>query len=151
EKREERTTEGGIDAAGQHNHLKPFVRRLSDAGIRVSMFVDPDARQIEASRSLGPPVVELCTGAYCEAAIAADAKTVREPLAAARKSAAAAVRLGVEVHAGHGLTYDSVKPIAAIPEIRELNIGHFLVGEAIFVGLEASIRRMRELMDKARK
>jgi pyridoxine 5-phosphate synthase len=150
EKREERTTEGGIDAAGQHYHLKPFVRALSDAGIRVSMFIDPDARQIEASKSLGSPVIELCTGAYCEAVIAGDEKTVAMHLDAARKSAAAATRLGLEVHAGHGLTYDNVKPIAAIPEIRELNIGHFLVGEAIFVGLEASIKRMRELMDEAR-
>jgi pyridoxine 5-phosphate synthase len=149
EKREERTTEGGIDAAGQHNHLKPFVRALSDAGIRVSMFVDPNARQLEASRSLGAPVVELCTGAYCEAVIANDKRAVEEHLDAARKSAAAAARLGLEVHAGHGLTYDNVKPIAAIPEILELNIGHFLVGEAIFVGLEASIREMRRLMDEA--
>jgi pyridoxine 5-phosphate synthase len=143
EKREERTTEGGIDAAGQHNHLVPFVRKLGDAGIRVSMFVDPDDRQIEASKSLGAPVVELCTGAYCEAVIANDRAAVEEHLAAARKAAAAAARLGLEVHAGHGLTYDNVKPIAAIPEIRELNIGHF-------VGLEASIRRMRALMDEAR-
>jgi pyridoxine 5-phosphate synthase len=151
ERREERTTEGGIDAAGQHNHLKPFVRKLSDAGIRVSMFVDPDARQIEASRSLGAPVVELCTGAYCEAVIAGDAKAVAAHLDAARKSAAAAARMGLEIHAGHGLTYGNVKPIAAIPEIRELNIGHFLVGEAIFIGLEASIKEMRRLMDEARK
>jgi len=151
EKREERTTEGGIDAAGQHNHLKPFVARLSDAGIRVSMFVDPDTRQLEASKSLGAPVVELCTGAYCEAVIANDGTAVAAHLDAARRSAAAAARLGFEVHAGHGLTYENVKPIAAIPEVRELNIGHFLVGEAIFVGLEASIKRMRALMDEARK
>jgi pyridoxine 5-phosphate synthase len=151
EKREERTTEGGIDAAGQHNHLKPYVRALSDAGIRVSMFVDPDTRQLEASKSLGAPVVELCTGAYCEAVIANDLRAVEDHLDAARKSAAGAARLGLEVHAGHGLTYDNVKPIAAIPEIRELNIGHFLVGEAIFVGLEASIREMRRLMDEARQ
>ncbi len=150
EKREERTTEGGIDAAGQHNHLVPFVRKLGDAGIRVSMFVDPDERQIEASKSLGAPVVELCTGAYCEAVIANDRVAVEQHLAAARKSAASAARLGLEVHAGHGLTYENVKPIAAIPEIRELNIGHFLIGEAIFIGLEASIRRMRALMDEAR-
>jgi pyridoxine 5-phosphate synthase len=150
EKREERTTEGGIDAAGQHNHLVPYVRKLSNAGIRVSMFVDPDARQIEASKSLGAPVVELCTGAYCEAVIANDLQAVADHLEAARKSAAAAARLGLEVHAGHGLTYDNVKPIAAIPEIRELNIGHFLIGEAIFIGLEASIRHMRELMNEAR-
>jgi len=150
EKREERTTEGGIDAAGQHNHLKPIVARLSDAGIRVSMFVDPDTRQLEASKSLGAPVVELCTGAYCEAVIANDTPAIAAHLDAARKSAAAAARLGLEVHAGHGLTYDNVKPIAAIPEVRELNIGHFLVGEAIFVGLEASIKRMRALMNEAR-
>lgn len=150
EKREERTTEGGIDAAGQHNHLKPFVQKLSAAGIRVSMFVDPDARQIEASQSLGAPVVELCTGAYCEAVIAGDKAAIAEHLIAAQRSAAAATRLGLEVHAGHGLTYDNVSPIAAIGEIRELNIGHFLVGEAIFSGLDAAIRRMRALMDEAR-
>jgi pyridoxine 5-phosphate synthase len=151
EKREERTTEGGIDAAGQHNHLKPFVRALSEAGIRVSMFVDPDTRQLEASKSLGAPVVELCTGAYCEAVIANDEPAIAAHLDAARKSAAAGARLGLEIHAGHGLTYDNVKPIAAIPEIRELNIGHFLIGEAIFVGLDASIRHMRRLMDEARQ
>ncbi len=150
EKREERTTEGGIDAAGQHNHLAPMIRRLSDAGIRVSLFIDPDTRQIEAARSLQSPVIELCTGAYCEAVIAGDEAAVAHHLAAARVSAAAAGRLGLEVHAGHGLTYDNVGPIAAIPEVRELNIGHFLIGEAIFVGLENSIRRMRALMDEAR-
>ncbi len=150
EKREERTTEGGIDAAGQHNHLAPFVRRLSDAGIHVSMFIDPDVRQLEASKSLGAPVVELCTGAYCEAVIANDKAAIALHLEAARLSAAAGARLGLEVHVGHGLTYDNVKAIAAIPEIRELNIGHFLIGEAIFIGLEASIRRMRALMDEAR-
>jgi pyridoxine 5-phosphate synthase len=150
EKREERTTEGGIDAAGQHDHLKPFVSALRQAGIRVSMFVDPVQRQLEASRSLGAPVVELCTAAYCEAVIAGDRAAVAAHLDAARRSAAAAARLGLEVHAGHGLTYDNVKPIAAIPEVRELNIGHFLVGEAIFVGLADSVRAMRRLMDEAR-
>jgi pyridoxine 5-phosphate synthase len=150
EKRQEVTTEGGIDAAGLHNQLVPIVRRLSGAGIRVSIFIDPDQRQIEASKSLNAPVVELCTGAYCEAVIARDEKLVAQHLEAARKSTAAAARLGLEVHAGHGLTYDNVKPIAAIPEIRELNIGHFLIGEAIFIGLEASIKRMRTLMDDAR-
>jgi pyridoxine 5-phosphate synthase len=150
EKRQEVTTEGGIDAAGLHNQLVPIVRRLSGAGIRVSIFIDPDQRQIEASKSLNAPVVELCTGAYCEAVIAGDEKLVAQHLEAARKSTAAAARLGLEVHAGHGLTYDNVKPIAAIPEIRELNIGHFLIGEAIFIGLEASIKRMRTLMDEAR-
>ena len=150
EKREERTTEGGIDAAGQHNHLAPMIRRLSDAGIRVSLFIDPDTRQIEAAKSLTAPVVELCTGAYCEAVITGDAAAVAAHLEAARKSAAAAARLGLEVHAGHGLTYDNVKAIAAIPQIRELNIGHFLIGEAIFIGLENSVRHMRALMDEAR-
>ncbi len=150
EKREERTTEGGIDAAGQHNHLAPMIRRLSAAGIRVSLFIDPDARQIEAAQSLQSPVIELCTGAYCEAVIAGDTAAVAAHLDAARKSAATAHRLGLEVHAGHGLTYDNVKPIAAIAEMRELNIGHFLIGEAIFIGLEASIRGMRALMDEAR-
>ncbi|MEJ0041356.1 MAG: pyridoxine 5'-phosphate synthase [Rhizomicrobium sp.] len=150
EKREEITTEGGIDAAAQHNHLAPMIRRLSDAGIRVSLFIDPDARQIEAARALASPVIELCTGAYCEAVIAGDAAAIAAHVEAARKSAAAAQRLGLEVHAGHGLTYDNVKPIAAIPQIRELNIGHFLIGEAIFIGLDAAIRRMRALMDEAR-
>jgi len=151
EKRQEVTTEGGLDAAGQHNHLAPMIRRLTNAGCRVSLFIDPDARQIEAAKSLDAPVIELCTGAYCEAVLAGDKDAVAGHLDAARKSAAAAAgRMGLEVHAGHGLTYDNVKPIAAIAQIRELNIGHFLVGEAIFVGLEASIRRMRQLMDEAR-
>jgi pyridoxine 5-phosphate synthase len=150
EKRQEITTEGGLDAAGQHNHLAPMIRRLTKAGCRVSLFIDPDARQIEAAKSLDAPVIELCTGAYCEAVLADDKDAVAGHLDAARKSAAAAGRMGLEVHAGHGLTYDNVKPIAAIAQIRELNIGHFLVGEAIFVGLEASIRRMRQLMDEAR-
>jgi pyridoxine 5-phosphate synthase len=150
EKRQEITTEGGIDAAKMHNHLAPMVRRLSDAGIRVSMFIDPDTRQIEASKSLGAPVVELCTGAYCEAVLAGDESLIAQHLEAARSSAAAAAKVGLEVHAGHGLTYDNVKPIAAIPQIRELNIGHFLIGEAIFTGLDPAIRRMRALMDAAR-
>ncbi len=150
EKREERTTEGGIDAAGQHNHLAPMITKMREAGIRVSLFIDPAPRQIEAAKSLNAPVVELCTGAYCEAMIAGDHEAAAVHLDAARLGAAAAGRLGLEVHAGHGLTYDNVKPIAAIPEMRELNIGHFLVGEAIFVGLDASIREMRRLMDEAR-
>jgi pyridoxine 5-phosphate synthase len=150
EKREERTTAGGIDAAGQHNHLAPMIARMREAGIRVSLFIDPVLRQIEAAKSLNAPVVELCTGAYCDAVIAGDQEAAAVHLDAARKGAAAAGRLGLEIHAGHGLTYDNVKPIAAIPEMRELNIGHFLVGEAIFVGLEASIREMRRLMDEAR-
>jgi pyridoxine 5-phosphate synthase len=150
EKREEVTTEGGIDAAGLHNRLAPKIRALADAGIRVSLFIDPDARQIEAAKALASPVVELCTGAYCEAVLADDAGATETHLDAARQAARAAGRLGLEVHAGHGLTYDNVGPIAAIPEVAELNIGHFLVGEAIFVGLEAAIGRMRALMDQAR-
>ncbi|HJT43125.1 MAG TPA: pyridoxine 5'-phosphate synthase [Rhizomicrobium sp.] len=146
EKREERTTEGGIDAAGQHNRLKPIVAALGAARIRVSMFIEPDRRQLEASKSLGAPVVELHTGAYAHAFA-----TEREALLAKiREAAAYGDRIGLEIHAGHGLTYDNVKPIAAIPQIRELNIGHFLMGEAMFVGLETSIRKMRALMDEAR-
>jgi pyridoxine 5-phosphate synthase len=147
EKREERTTEGGLDAAGQHNHLKPMVARLRDAGIRVSLFIEADQRQLEAAVSLGAPVVELHTGRYCE--LEGEAQKVE--LARLRKGAALCARLGLECHMGHGLSYADVAPIAAIPEVRELNIGHFLVGEAIFVGLEAAIREMRRIMDEARK
>ncbi len=146
EKREERTTEGGIDAAGQHNRLAPIVRALVDAGIRVSMFIEPDKRHLDASKSLGAPVVELHTGAYSEAR-GAEQERLLEKI---REAAAYGAAVGLEIHAGHGLTYENGKPIAAIPEIRELNIGHYLIGEAIFVGLEASIRRMRVLMDEAR-
>jgi pyridoxine 5-phosphate synthase len=150
ERREERTTEGGLDAAGGHNHLKRFVSELGAAGIRVSLFIEPEPLQLDAARSLGAPVVELHTGAYCDAVAeghdAAAARQLARLVAAARHGAA----LGLEVHAGHGLAYDTVKPVAAIPELMELNIGHFLIGEAIFVGLEASVRTMRALMDEAR-
>ncbi len=146
EKREERTTEGGLDAAGQHNHLKPMVARLRDAGIRVSLFIEADERQLEAAVVLGAPVVELHTGRYCELEGAAQ----KAELERLRKGAAICARLGLECHMGHGLSYFDVAPVAAIPEVRELNIGHFLVGEAIFVGLEAAIREMRRLMDEAR-
>jgi pyridoxine 5-phosphate synthase len=146
EKREERTTEGGIDAAGQHNRLAPIVRVLSDARIRVSLFIEADPRQLDAAKVLGAPVVELHTGAYCDAT----GSDREKHLGAIREAAAYGASLGLEVHAGHGLGYETVGPIAAIPEIRELNIGHFLVGEAIFCGLDASIRRMRALMDEAR-
>jgi len=145
ENRQERTTEGGIDAAGQSARLNPIVRELVDAGIRVSMFVEPDKKQLDASKALGAPVVELHTGAYSEAIN--QQRQLERIIEAARYGAS----IGLEIHAGHGLTYENVKPIAAIPEIRELNIGHYLIGEAIFVGLEASIRRMRALMDEARK
>jgi pyridoxine 5-phosphate synthase len=146
EKREERTTEGGIDAAGRHNRLAPLVRLLGGAGTRVSLFIEADKRQLDAAKSLGAPVVELHTGAYCDATGAEREKYLQ----AIREGAAYGASLGLEIHAGHGLGYDTVGPIAAIPEIRELNIGHFLVGEGIFVGLEASIRQMRRLMDEAR-
>jgi pyridoxine 5-phosphate synthase len=147
ENRQERTTEGGIDAVGQQARLKPVVKALVEAGIRVSMFVEPDGKQLDASKSLGAPVVELHTGAYSEAHGADQNRLLDKVREAARYGAS----IGLEIHAGHGLTYENVQPIAAIPEIRELNIGHYLIGEAIFVGLEASIRRMRTLMDEARK
>ena len=146
EKREERTTEGGLDVVRGHNHLLPYVRRLVDAGIRVSLFVEPEPRQLDAAVALGAPVVELHTGAYCEA-IGAEQRRHLDRLIAA---AAYGNSLGLECHAGHGLTYDTVGPVAAIPTLVELNIGHFLIGEAIFGGLESAIKRMRALMDNAR-
>ncbi|ONF96448.1 pyridoxine 5'-phosphate synthase [Sphingomonas jeddahensis] len=146
EKREERTTEGGIDAAGLHNRLAPMVAALNAAGSRVSLFIEPDARQIDAALRLGAPVVELHTGLYCELDGAARAEELRR----LADAAALAAKNGIEVHAGHGLTYDNVAPIAAIPQVVELNIGHFLIGEAIFVGLGESIRQMRDAMDVAR-
>jgi pyridoxine 5-phosphate synthase len=146
EKREERTTEGGIDAAGQHNRLAPIVSALGAARIRVSMFIEPNRRQLDASKSLGAPVVELHTGAYANAT-GAERERFLEKIS---EAAAYGESIGLEIHAGHGLTYENVKPIAAIPQIRELNIGHFLIGEAMFVGLEASIREMRRLMNEAR-
>ena len=145
EKRQERTTEGGLDAAGSHNHLAPFVAKLNAADIRVSLFIEPDMRQLEAAKSLGAPVVELHTGAYCEAEGTERDRQFRRISRAAEYAEA----LGIECHAGHGLTFDTVAPIAAIPTLVELNIGHFLIGEAIFGGLESSIKRMRSLMDKA--
>ena len=146
EKREERTTEGGIDAAGQHHRLAPMVRALRDAGIRVSLFIEPDPRQIAAAVSLGAPVVELHTGRYADL----DGEQRGVELRRLSEAAALAAKNGIEVHAGHGLTFDNVVPVAAIPQLRELNIGHFLIGEAIFVGLEASVRRMKALMESAR-
>jgi pyridoxine 5-phosphate synthase len=150
ERREEHTTEGGIDAAGQHDRLLEIVRALGLAQIRVSLFIAPDRHQIEAARSLGAPVIELHTGAWCEAAARGDSAGYDRQLGLIREAAKYGTSLGLEVHAGHGLGYDTVGPIAAIAEIRELNIGHFLVGEAIFSGLDAAIQRMRSLMDEAR-
>lgn len=146
ERREERTTEGGLDAAGQHNHLAPMVTRLSDANIRVSLFIEPDPRQIEAAIRLRAPVVEFHTGKYAHAE-GAEQETELRRIADA---AALAAKNGIEPHAGHGLTFENVQPIAAIPQIAELNIGHYLIGEAIFIGLEESVRKMRTLMDLAR-
>lgn len=146
EKRQEVTTEGGLDAAGGIAHLRSYVGTLRDVGIRVSLFIDPDRAQLEAAVELGAPVVELHTGAYCLAQGAArEAELVRIVNASAR-----AEDLGLECHAGHGLSFDTVGPVAAIATIVELNIGHFLMGEAIFGGLESSIRRMRAMMDNAR-
>jgi pyridoxine 5-phosphate synthase len=146
EKREEITTEGGLDAARQHNHLSPIVRSLTAAGIRVSLFIEPAKTQLDAAQSLGASVVELHTGAYANA----EGEVRQRILRKLTEAAAYGASLGLEIHAGHGLTFDNVGPIAAIPQVRELNIGHFLIGEAIFVGLEASIRQMRRLMDEAR-
>ncbi|WOE76002.1 pyridoxine 5'-phosphate synthase [Alterisphingorhabdus coralli] len=150
EKREERTTEGGLDAAGQHNHLAPIVSRLSEAGIRVSLFIEPDPRQIEAAIQLKAPVVEFHTGRYAHHMLDGEDALATEELRRISDAAALAAKNGIEPHAGHGLTFDNVQPIAAIPQIAELNIGHYLVSEAIFIGLEESIRRMRALMDEAR-
>ncbi len=150
ERREERTTEGGLDVAAQHNHVAPYVRQLAQAGIRVSLFIDPDPAQTAAARSLGAPVVELHTGAYCEALERGDEQAAEAGLQALRAAAADGAARGLEVHAGHGITFASVGPIAAIPELKELNIGHFLVGEAIFTGLAAAISEMRRRMDEAR-
>jgi pyridoxine 5-phosphate synthase len=150
ERREERTTEGGLDAAGGETQLRPIVAALSEAGIRVSLFVEPDLRQLDAAKALGAPVVELHTGSYCEAGHSGHGQAAEAELARIVAAARHGSEIGLEVHAGHGLGFDNVQPIARISEIFELNIGHFLVGEAIFVGLEASVRTMRRLMDEAR-
>ena len=146
ERREERTTEGGLDAAGQFAMLKPFVERLQGAGIRTSLFIEPSEAQLEAAVRLGAPVVEFHTGRYAH--LVGEARTVE--LRRIADMAALAAKNGIETHAGHGLTFDNVAPIAAIPQLAELNIGHFLIGEAIFTGLEASVARIRALMDAAR-
>jgi pyridoxine 5-phosphate synthase len=150
EKREERTTEGGLDAAGMHNTLVPICEELRAAGIRVSLFIEADERQLDAALRLGAPVVEFHTGEYAHAFLDNDAERVSRELRRISDMAALAAKNGIEPHAGHGLTFDNVQPIAAISQIAELNIGHYLIGEAVFVGLENAIRRMRELMDEAR-
>ncbi|MCA0977037.1 pyridoxine 5'-phosphate synthase [Qipengyuania flava] len=150
EKREERTTEGGLDAAGLHNTLTPIVAKLRDAGIRVSLFIEATERQLDAALRLGVPVVEFHTGEYAHAHLDGDNERMAEELKRVADMAALAAKNGIEPHAGHGLTYENVQPIAAIPQLAELNIGHYLVGEAVFVGLEQAVRHMRELMDEAR-
>ncbi|MDJ0640062.1 MAG: pyridoxine 5'-phosphate synthase [Paracoccaceae bacterium] len=150
EKREERTTEGGLEVARDENHLAHFIAPLRDAGCRVSIFIAADQRQIEAAHRIGAEVVELHTGAYCDFHAEGRLDERDAELDRLTRMASFANDLGLEVHAGHGLTYDTVQPIAALPEVMELNIGHFLVGEAIFRGLEASIQEMRRLMDAAR-
>ncbi|MGB3794714.1 MAG: pyridoxine 5'-phosphate synthase [Alteraurantiacibacter sp.] len=146
EKREERTTEGGLDAAGQHNHLQPIVTRLKDAGIRVSLFIEATERQLDAALQLGAPVVEFHTGAYAHAEGEERARILKQ----LADMSALAAKNGIEPHAGHGLTYENVQPVAAIPQLAELNIGHYLIGEAIFCGLEPAVLKMRDLMDHAR-
>ena len=150
EKREERTTEGGLDAAGLHNTLAPIVDRLREADIRVSLFIEAQERQLDAALRLGVPVVEFHTGEYAHAFESGDQERTSHELKRIADMAALAAKNGIEPHAGHGLTYENVQPIAAIPQLAELNIGHYLVGEAVFVGLEQAVRHMRELMDEAR-
>ena len=150
EKREERTTEGGLEVANDENRLAHFIAPLADAGCRVSIFIAADRRQIEAAHRIGAAVVELHTGAYCDAHAEGRLEERDAELARLTDMATFAASLGLEVHAGHGLTYDTVAPVAALPEVRELNIGHFLIGEAIFTGLEAAIAGMRARMDAAR-
>lgn len=147
EKREERTTEGGLDAAGGHNHLSRFVREMGEADVRVSLFIEPDPKQVEAAAKLGAPVIELHVGAYCDAKDATSREHHYQKLVVA---AAKAAELEIECHAGHGISYDTVGPVAAIPTLMELNIGHFLVGEAIYIGFTEAIQEMRRRMDAAR-
>jgi len=150
ERREERTTEGGLDVAGGHNWIAPFVEKLKDNGSRVSLFIGADPMQIEAASRTGAEVIELHTGAFCDAVRDGHAPQASSILKALRDGAAQAAGLGLEIHAGHGIDYETVAPIAAIPQVAELNIGHFLVGEAIFVGLSAAVGEMRRRIDAAR-
>jgi pyridoxine 5-phosphate synthase len=150
ERREEITTEGGLDVLRAHNRVAAVTRALSAAGARVSLFIEADDAQIDAARDVGAAVVEFHTGAYCHAVREGQSARAAELLARLQDGARKARALGLEPHAGHGIDFATVKPIAAIPELAELNIGHFLIGEAVFMGLEAAIRRMRSLMDEAR-
>ena len=150
EKRSERTTEGGLDVIGGHDHLKRATAELSKVGIRVSLFIEPTVHAVQAARSIGAPVVELHTGAWCETLAHGERERADHEFERLRLAAREAAAQGIECHAGHGLDYDTARTISALPEIMELNIGHFLVGEAIFAGLEASIRAMRAAMDEGR-
>ncbi len=150
EKREERTTEGGLEVARQENELAHYIAPLREAGCRVSIFIAADPAQVEAAHRIGAQVVELHTGGYCDHHSAGDFTARDAELARLTDMAALAHDLGLEVHAGHGLTYETVGPVAALPQVMELNIGHFLVGEAIFLGLPGAIAEMRRLMDEAR-
>lgn len=150
EKREERTTEGGLDVVGQEAALVPVVARLSAAGCRVSLFIEADAAPIRMAAKLGAPVVELHTGSWCEAVVAGEWEKAEAEFARLAEGAALAASLGIEVHAGHGLDYDTARLLAGVPEFVEFNIGHFLIGEAVFIGLDAAITRMRQAMDEGR-
>jgi pyridoxine 5-phosphate synthase len=150
EKREEKTTEGGLEVAREENRLAHFIAPLREAGCRVSIFIAADRRQIDAAHRIGAEVIELHTGAYCDFHAEGRLAERDAELARLRDMASYAHGLGLEVHAGHGLTYDTVAPVAALREVMELNIGHFLIGEAIFMGLDPAIREMRRIMDTAR-
>ncbi|UWQ75066.1 pyridoxine 5'-phosphate synthase [Leisingera sp. M658] len=150
EKREERTTEGGLEVAREENRLAHYIAPLRDAGCRVSIFIAADKKQIEAAHRIGAEVIELHTGAYCDYHAEGKAEDCDRELEALREMSVFAHSLGLEVHAGHGLTYETVKPVAAFPEVKELNIGHFLIGEAMFRGLTPAVQEMRRLMDDAR-
>jgi pyridoxine 5-phosphate synthase len=151
ERRAERTTEGGLDVVGQRSHIENAVRALTGAGIRVSLFIAADRDQIEAAQAVGAPVIEIHTGAWCEALVAGEDDVAAREFERIRIASAFAKILGLEVHAGHGLDYASAETIAALPEIVELNIGHFLIGEAVFVGLDNAIATMRCAMDRGRR
>ncbi|MFC5507440.1 MULTISPECIES: pyridoxine 5'-phosphate synthase [Hyphomicrobiales] len=150
EKREERTTEGGLDVVGQEQALRPAIARLKAAGCRVSLFIEADEAPIAMAAKLGAPVIELHTGTWCHAVADGHTDKAQAEFARLAKGAAYAASLGLEVHAGHGLDYDTARQLAAVPEFVEFNIGHFLMGEAIFVGLDAALLRMRQAMDEGR-
>ena len=151
ERREELTTEGGLDVAGQHNHLQPFIARLSDAGIRVSLFIAADPRQIEMAAKLRAPVIEIHTGAWCDAVVDGHAARADAEWQRIKAGAKLARSAGLEVHAGHGLDYATAETIAALAEIAELNIGYYMIGEAIFVGIGETVRQMRAAMARGRQ